>query len=131
MGFIADSCLIIDLEREIKKGDESGRAHQHFASHHIVLHQLTFTVAGELAAGAQVSGRSGWERFLQAYPVLEWSKEIAWKYGELHIALRSQRKMIGANDLWIAATALVHAMPVVTRNIDEFSRVPDLEVVPY
>jgi predicted nucleic acid-binding protein len=33
--------------------------------------------------------------------------------------------------MWIAATALVHGMGVVTNNVDEFSRVPGLTVLPY
>ncbi len=41
------------------------------------------------------------------------------------------RVSIGANDMWIAATALVHQMPVVTNNPDEFRRVAGLEVMAY
>lgn len=37
--------------------------------------------------------------------------------------------MIGQNDLWIAATALAHKRPVVTRNVSEFSRIPNLGVI--
>jgi predicted nucleic acid-binding protein len=33
--------------------------------------------------------------------------------------------------LWIAATALVHGMAVVTKNQDEFQRVPGLNVIDY
>lgn len=39
--------------------------------------------------------------------------------------------MIGANDLWIAATALANEVAVVTRNDREFSRVEGLEVFGY
>lgn len=33
--------------------------------------------------------------------------------------------------MWIAATALVHDMGVVTKNIGEFQRVPGLIVIPF
>jgi len=33
--------------------------------------------------------------------------------------------------MWIAATALVHGMGVVTNNVDEFRGMPGLTVVPY
>jgi predicted nucleic acid-binding protein len=39
--------------------------------------------------------------------------------------------LIGANDLWIAATALAFGKPVVTRNLREFQRVPGLTVLDY
>jgi predicted nucleic acid-binding protein len=37
--------------------------------------------------------------------------------------------MIGAHDLWIAATAISHGMGVATRNADEIGRVRGLRVL--
>lgn len=37
--------------------------------------------------------------------------------------------LIGAHDLWIAATALTHGLSVATGNADEFRRVPGLHVI--
>ena len=45
--------------------------------------------------------------------------------------LKSAGLSIGPNDLWIAAIALRHGLPVLTRNVGEFSRVPELTVVAY
>jgi predicted nucleic acid-binding protein len=39
--------------------------------------------------------------------------------------------MIGANDLWIAATALAYRMPIVTNNVVHYRRVPGLNIEPY
>jgi predicted nucleic acid-binding protein len=39
--------------------------------------------------------------------------------------------LIGANDLWIAAAALRHGEPLVTRNARDFQRVPRLQVLTY
>ena len=36
--------------------------------------------------------------------------------------------LIGANDMWIAATALAKGLGVATKNRNEFSRVPGLQV---
>jgi predicted nucleic acid-binding protein len=39
--------------------------------------------------------------------------------------------LIGANDLWIAATGLAYRMPIVTRNVELYRRVPNLQVITY
>jgi len=39
--------------------------------------------------------------------------------------------LIGANDLWIAATAITYGKGLVTANEREFTRVPGLRVVSY
>lgn len=46
------------------------------------------------------------------------------------MALASQGQMIGAHDLIIATTALKYGYAVLTANLSEFERVPNLKVVP-
>jgi len=46
---------------------------------------------------------------------------------ERAVVLRQQRKM-GLGDAIIAATALVHDLPLVTRNTDDFKHVPGLRL---
>jgi len=43
--------------------------------------------------------------------------------------LAAAGQLIGSNDLWIAAAGLADSMPIVTRNQDEFRRVPNLGVI--
>ena len=57
--------------------------------------------------------------------------EISWQYGEMYRRLQVKGTLIGINDLWIAATALVYDMAVVTNNVAEFRRVEGLTVIPY
>jgi predicted nucleic acid-binding protein len=47
---------------------------------------------------------------------------------ERAIAVRQQRKM-GLADAIIAATALVHRVPLVTRNVGDFNQVADLKLI--
>jgi tRNA(fMet)-specific endonuclease VapC len=63
---------------------------------------------------------------LQAVPVTE---PVARVHAGCWADLAARSDVIGAHDLWIAATALAHGFGVVTRNAAEFQRVPGLRVV--
>ena len=56
---------------------------------------------------------------------------MGWEYRRAYRHLRGVGQPIGTSDLWIAATPLAHRMPVVTRNVAHFARVPHLEVETY
>ena len=49
-------------------------------------------------------------------------------YGDIGAALERIGRPIGHNDLLIAAHARALGATLVTRNVDEFARVPNLEV---
>ena len=88
---------------------------------------------GELWHGATRSQRSAeafavLERLARAAPVLALDDEAARHYGEIRAALESKGKVIGNNDLWIAAHARSVKLVLVTNNEREFSRVPGLTV---
>ena len=130
MGLILDTIFIIVAEREAKRGITT-TIERFFASRTRETFYITFTVAGELACGQSASPKRDWERLCRPYPILPWSAEVSWQYGEIYRTLAANGQLIGTNDMWIAATALVHDMGVVTNNVDEFSRVPGLAVVSY
>ncbi len=130
MGLILDTNFIIVAEREAKRGLTT-TVDRFFARRPNESFYITFTVAGELACGQSASPKKDWERLCRPYPILPWSTDISWQYGEIYRSLAAKGQLIGTNDMWIAATALVHGMGVVTNNVDEFGRVPDLTVVPY
>ena len=54
-----------------------------------------------------------------------------YSYARIHQDLRERKCLIGANDLWIAASAMRHGLPLVTRNAGEFTRVEGLMVIGY
>jgi tRNA(fMet)-specific endonuclease VapC len=130
MGLILDTNFVITAEREAKRR-LAGKADAFLTAHPEESFFITFTVAGELACGQSAAARAQWERLCRPYPVLPWTVEICWQYGELYRLLAGKGTLIGTNDLWIAAAALVHGMGVVTANIEEFGRVPGLEVIRY
>jgi len=60
--------------------------------------------------------------------VLDVDQTIAWKFGEVRAQLLDQGQPIASIDLFIAATALVRGMTVVTHNTQHFNKVPTLNV---
>ena len=130
MGMILDTNFVICLEREARRR-MPGRADAFLANHAGETFCITFTVAGELACGKSASPRHDWERLCRPYPVLPWTLEVAWHYGDIYRHLADKGRLIGTNDLWIAATALAFSQELVTENIEEFRRVPGLKVVAY
>ena len=58
---------------------------------------------------------------------LPFEDEAARHYGEIRHRLEVQSVVIGPNDLKIAAIARAHDLTIVTSNVDEFARVPDLK----
>jgi tRNA(fMet)-specific endonuclease VapC len=127
---ILETTFLIDLEREHHRG-RMGPAVAFLEAHEDARVYLTFTIAGELAAGASLAERKAWETFLGPFYVLPSSPEVSWEYGNAYRHLEKNGQLIGSNDLWIAATALAYRMPLVTANTRHFERVPRLEVVGY
>jgi predicted nucleic acid-binding protein len=128
---ILDSTFLVDFERE-KKRQTHGAAAKFLQAHSKTRFCLTFTIIGELAAGQSLGAdRIAWLQFIQPFRVIESSPEIAWEFGVAFRALQSQGNLIGANDLWIGAAGIALHLPVVTRNVHDFERIPKLEVVRY
>lgn len=69
------------------------------------------------------------ESFIAPFHVLPCTHEVRWHHGRVYRHLRRLGLLIGANDLWIAATALAFDLPLVTGNEQHYHRVPDLRVI--
>jgi len=127
---ILETTFLIDLEREIDRG-EAGPTQALLEHHPTASLYLTFTVAGELAAGWPLGERGRWDAFIEPFQILPCTLEVCWEYGRAFRYLKDNGLLIGANDLWIAATGLAYRMPVATRDTDHYRRVPHLEVIGY
>jgi tRNA(fMet)-specific endonuclease VapC len=127
---VVETTFLVDLEREHTRG-KAGGAIEFLETHPDVRLYVPFVVAGELASGKSMRERSKWEAFLGPFFVLPSTPEVCWRYGRAYRHLRDNGSLIGSNDLWIAATALANDMPLVTRNVADFRRVPSLEVLKY
>jgi predicted nucleic acid-binding protein len=129
-GLILETTFLIALERELVRAAPSA-AQRFLGAHANEPLYLTFTIAGELASGMAPDGRSRWEQFIAPFRTLPCTPEVCWEYGQVFRYLRTNGQLIGANDLWIAATAVVFGKPLVTANVRHFRRVPGLQVVPF
>lgn len=127
MDVIADTSVVIALEREARRG--VGPAHAFLKEHAEDRFYITFTVSGELACGESAAAESAWQELIAPYALLGWRPNVSLQYGRIYRSLKTRGELIGTNDLWIAATALSYAMPIATRNASEFARVDGLQVL--
>lgn len=93
----------------------------------------SIVTACELRFGARRSGsrrlQQQLERILELIAVLSLEAPVDAHYAELRTHLEQRGTPIGPNDLLIAAHALALNLTLVTANLREFARVPDLVVV--
>ena len=68
------------------------------------------------------------EKILQSIDVLPLEETVDHHYAEIRTSLEQSGKVIGANDMLIAAHALALDATLITGNLREFERVPTLRV---
>ena len=95
---------------------------------------LCSIVASELLYGAAKSQRkqetlARLNEFLACFRIYDFDLASAHRFGEIRAELNRQGLPIGPYDLQIAAIALANQLVLVTHNVTEFSRVPDLKCV--
>jgi tRNA(fMet)-specific endonuclease VapC len=129
VALLIDTDLLIDLERgasapaiEEILGDEDR------AISVITVSELLHGVVR--ATGARRARRRAFVEHLlgelQAIPITE---PVARVHADICATLAARGTVIGAHDLWIAATALAYGLGVATRNVADFARVEGLRVV--
>lgn len=126
-----DTTFLIDLQRERARGDTDGPAHRFLADGPDTELLLSTTALGEFAEGFGTADDPLLRIVRELHVLLPIDEETALVYGRIARNLRGQGRLIGANDLWIAAASVRHEIPLVTANVPEFRRVEGLEVVPY
>lgn len=92
--------------------------------------------AGEfLEGGAAISPERLAESlaFLRLFRIGDVDLETAYRYAAIVAELRRESALVGRSkpDLWIAAWAVQHAAPLVSRNTKHFKGIQDLELVAY
>ena len=92
----------------------------------------TITI-GEMFTGSAKSqfpqqSRAKQDAFFIRFAHLPFDEAAADMFGRTRAYLEAQGTPIGPYDMQIAAIALVHGLILVTHNLREFSRVPELQI---
>lgn len=130
-----DTSFLVDLLRE-RGGGRPGPAARLLDDLADETLWVSVFVACELAAGIELSDRSGRERevvedLLAGLQITYPDARFAPTYGRVFAELRRAGKTIAAMDLLIALSALLEGARLVTRNARHFTAVPGLEVLSY
>ncbi len=125
--YLLDTNILSDLLR-----NPSGRVAQRVASSGVATICTSIIVACELRFGAAKKGSTRLseriESLLESLEVFPLDKESDRRYAEIRLHLDQRGRPIGPNDLLIAAHTLALDLILVTANVEEFSRVPDLRL---
>lgn len=68
------------------------------------------------------------EQFLLPLEIISFSKNSTAIYGQIRSNLEKQGNIIGAMDMLIASQALALNLILVTNNVKEFARIPELVI---
>lgn len=126
--FVLDSCICIEFMR-----GKLPYAYKYLQECDPQLVKVPAVVKGELLLGARRSGNPlrNWElteTFLSPFELLPFDAKCAYVYAEIRDELQSKGKLIGYNDMLIAAVARANNGILVTRNEHEFARIKDLPI---
>jgi tRNA(fMet)-specific endonuclease VapC len=130
VGLVLDTSVLIEAERG--KFSLSSLLRKTFPKESIYISSISVS---ELYLGAHLSQKSFKEKRTTSIEIMISSLIILdfdWKVAKVHAKAWSQLKkkgiLIGPYDLIIAATCLYHQYSLLTFNIKEFSRVPNLKL---
>ena len=123
---LADTCFLIDLMKGDPDAEEVTKTHKPL--------RTTSVSSAEFLYGAKKSGKKNVyevaEKFLKFFPVVPFDAESAVIYAEIASNLSGTGRHISTFDELIAAIALRHNEPLVTRD-RHFSEIDGLEIISY
>ncbi len=113
-----------------QRGAAKKRAADLFATQHLDAPLYTSRICwSEFAEGCDTLAMV--EEALGLFTILEIDDRVGWIASRIARGLGQAGLPIGDNDVWIAATAVVYELPLVSRNRRHFGRVENLQVLNY
>lgn len=130
MGLVLDTSVLIEAERG--KLSLSSLLRKTFTKESIYISSISVS---ELYLGALLSQKSFKEQrttsieiMISSLIILDFDSKVAKAHAKAWSQLKKKGILIGPYDLIIAATCLYHQHSLLTFNIKEFSRVPNLKL---
>ncbi len=129
MAVLIDTSVLVNAERRGQSLDRS-IGDEDRAISVITASELLHGVHRAVASAVRARRAAFVEHLIASLEPLPITTAVARAHAGIWAGLEQRGNLIGAHDLWIAATAVSHGMEVATANPGEFERVPGLTVVP-
>jgi tRNA(fMet)-specific endonuclease VapC len=122
---LLDSTILIDYYRKVYK-DRTRLVM-------LVKQDYKFAISAvtkyEIYSGATAPQLDFWDKVFQTIPVLTFDEICVDLAVTINADLKRKRKQIAISDLFIAATAIKHNLPIATSNVRHFDRIEGLELI--
>lgn len=125
---LLDSCFLIDLQRELRRGEKLG-AEDYLKKHTREEFGISTVSITEFLEGFELSEDG--EKFLRPFRWLSVNAAVAREASRIGRQLRLKGNLIGDFDILIAATALTGDVSLVTRDPAHFQQIEGLRVETY
>lgn len=122
---LVDTSILIDYYRKTDKANSVWIA--------LVRREYSFAISAitkyEIYAGANQNQLDFWDKVLREISVLPFDEVSVDTAVDINKALKQKRKQIDLADLFIAATAVAHKLPLATLNRKHFERIDPLKLI--
>lgn len=109
-----------------QRGAATSKFLQYAGRLHVSVITLGEVLTWALRANVPPQRLQGVQTLLDDVVLLEVTEDVARQFGQLRAGLLDVGRPTPEMDLWIAATALVHGLTVVTHNTQDFAHIPGL-----
>lgn len=129
MGTLIDTSVVIKAEREgVEVLDPLRRRDDTALLSVISVSELLHGVWRATDEGTRARRSAFVEAVLRELPVVDIDAAVARIHAQIWAEQKASGLMIGAHDLWLAATCIAHGFRIATANVREFARIRGLQV---
>jgi len=121
-----------DVVSYLFKGDTRGDLYAPYVEDNLGI--LSFMTIAELDRWADAHNwgerrRAELEAFLEPYTIIESNRELCRQWAAIKVQIERSGQHIETADAWIAATALLYQVPLITHNRSHFAHVVGLQMI--